>query len=82
VTKTNDGGAAFPGQACGSDGLPMFEAEYGMTLRDWFAGQALVGLLAQSNGSATQSDLVTGARWSYAMADAMLQAREASNAAS
>jgi len=48
----------------------------GMTLRDYFAGQALVGLLAQSNGTATISPHDEGAKYAYEMADAMLEARE------
>ena len=49
----------------------------GMTLRDWFAGQALQGVLAgywanpRSRGSG-QEDF---AAWAYAQADAMLAAR-------
>lgn len=46
--KDKDGGPAFPqtmvdhprGLTCGADGYGYG----GMTLRDWFAGQALVGL--------------------------------------
>lgn len=48
----------------------------GMTLRDYFAGQALIGLLAQSRGTATTSDLSEGAEYAYKMAEAMLAARE------
>jgi hypothetical protein len=45
----------------------------GMTLRDWFAGQALAGLLADPdrNGSDNQY-----AKVAYSLADAMLAARE------
>lgn len=44
----------------------------GMTLRDWFAGQALAGMIACDSGSWAQ--LATRA---YQSADAMLAAREA-----
>ena len=46
----------------------------GMTLRDWFAGQALTGLLAgrQPNNTYPAEHL---AETSYAMADVMLAAR-------
>lgn len=40
--------AALPSQPLGSDGLPCAEAATGMTLRDWFAGQALNGILANA----------------------------------
>lgn len=66
-----DGGNAFPQRAKG-DG--------GMSLRDWFAGQALPGLM----GRAGSGDLREGeglaqmyARLAYTVADAMLAAREA-----
>ncbi len=42
-----------------------------MTLRDWFAGQALAGLVARA------STFNSAAEWAYAYADAMLKAREA-----
>ena len=47
----------------------------GMTLRDWFAGQAMQGLLAcgEAHGQDTRS--ITAAV-SYWIADAMLAARE------
>ena len=46
----------------------------GMTLRDWFAGQALVGIMTQRPDSyACWAE--ANARNAYAMADAMLAAR-------
>ena len=61
--------------------IPAFPREYrtgghnGMTLRDYFAGQALVGLLAGRKPDAmfTNEDATKSA---YYMADAMLEARE------
>lgn len=51
--------------------------EDGMTLRDYFAGQALVGLLAGRKPDAvfTNEDATKSA---YNMADAMIEAREKS----
>lgn len=43
-TPIEDGGPAFPATQNGPDGC----TQYGMTLRDWFAGQALAGYMANS----------------------------------
>lgn len=58
--------------------------EMGMTLRDYFAGQALAGELAAQNEAAgtysTNTDddfLIERSRFFYRFADAMLKAREA-----
>lgn len=87
ASKLTDGGPAFPGRSnqpvrySGMDGKISGYTTMepinmpGMSLRDWFAGQALAGLLAQSNGSATGSHKEAGARWAYEMADAMLAER-------
>lgn len=71
MTKDN-GGNAFP--ALYHDDTP------GMTLRDWFAGQALVGMVTSDrkskegeDGNSARSRLATA---SYRMADAMLEARK------
>lgn len=45
----------------------------GMFIRDWLAGLALQGMLANGDGGAPD----TAARWAYTYADAMLKAREA-----
>ncbi|WP_417733156.1 hypothetical protein [Rosistilla oblonga] len=46
----------------------------GMALRDWFAGQALTGVMNGIHHPHNHPDLV--ADLSYHMADAMLKARE------
>jgi hypothetical protein len=64
---TNDGGPAFPipyGQVMTKSGM-------GMTLRDWFAGQVLTGMLSQS-GRYSMKDAAENA---YAFADAMIAQR-------
>jgi hypothetical protein len=66
-----NGGPAFPLH------LPAIMGEpdtywNGMTLRDWFAGQALVGLLSLDRPDAS---IVNVAYTSYRFADAMLEAR-------
>lgn len=45
----------------------------GMTLRDWFAGQALTGVLSDPNSCA---DYHLVARSAYGYADAMIVARK------
>jgi hypothetical protein len=49
---------------------------YGMTLRDYFAAKAMQGLLASGNLPKTMPDADL-AECAYALADAMLKAREA-----
>lgn len=67
---------AFPN--IGNNAWSMQPTE-GMTLRDWFAGQALGGALSGilSDGSTIErSDAPTYAALAYAIADAMLAARK------
>lgn len=49
----------------------------GITLRDWFAGQALPGVLSQMEGDAPSFEEVgsLAAKASYAIADAMIAKR-------
>lgn len=74
-SKTCEGGPAFP-----TDG------EYrgyvsGMSLRDWFAGQALSGYLAaHADPEVYLPSAVKAATWAYQYADAMLAAREGEQA--
>ena len=67
MSKPNDGGPAFP-----CTDAKGFVSE-GMSLRDYFAGQAMAGQLADPDG---EIDPKLIARWSYAYADAMLAERE------
>ncbi len=60
----NDGGPAFPRHA--------YDGHDGMTLRDWFASQALAGVLAKYG----TGDAFTVAVDCYEHADAMLKVRE------
>lgn len=61
----NDGGPAFPTVA----GQTVYS--HGMTLRDWFAGQVLAGLMVNSC-----NDYIDDAVIAYKQADAMLEARK------
>ena len=73
MSEHNDGGAAFPCPGGGG-----FHREIGMSLRDWFAGQALTGIIAnphEPNGE-TWGEIITNlSRSAYQYADAMLAER-------
>lgn len=73
MSDIKDGGPAFPGQRLGPDGMPECEAASGMSLRDWFAGQALAGINA--NPTWDENGWEDRARAAYEAADAMLKAR-------
>ena len=65
---TNEGGPAFPV-------VDMSKTQcLGMTLRDWFAGQALVGAVAGGRGLVISHTMFASS--AYAIADAMLAERE------
>jgi hypothetical protein len=53
--------------------FPATRHDTGMTLRDYFAGQALVGIIAHPNGSGGQWQ--DAAKHAYLSADAMLAER-------
>lgn len=73
-----DGGPAFP-----TDGMTLIDGtrastkRSGMSLRDYFAGQAMAAYLASPTTSRMATDNVSiCAEWAYAQADAMLAERE------
>lgn len=76
--RVKDGGPAFP-----HDNLELGDrhliAQPGMSLRDWFAGQAIAGMLSNSNGLMVKDKRVQDEKSyafaAYAVADAMLKAR-------
>ena len=72
----DDGGPAFPSeQGHTPDGKWNQTYIPGMSLRDWFAGQALVGVLNWE----TATTPYERAKCAYAQADAMLRARKGGN---
>lgn len=87
MTK-NDGGPAFPssGRLCYDDrGKPRWHdgkhiiMDGGLTIRDWFAGQALVGFVNAHLVDApegTEYDDAAIAEQVYALADAMIAERD------
>lgn len=72
MSTINDGGPAFPQNDAHVNRINNLD---GMSLRDWFAGQALTGLLAFPN-SHLDTTIPTFCDNAYAYADAMLAARE------
>lgn len=75
-----EGGAAFPNTGNGTWGL---HPEVGMSLRNWFAGQALAGMgvwippadYGPFNWDSREDVCSLKSRWAYAQADAMLATR-------
>ncbi len=77
------GGPAFPQiQEWTPDGEGIFKVSGGMTLRDWFAGQAIGQLIImerrqpEHDFTTVQGRIDWYASESYRVADAMLKARE------
>lgn len=69
--------SAFPFSVCRTpEGIPYSsgDIEPGMSLRDWFAGQALANIWLQSHVSKPGATAL--AATAYKIADAMLAARE------
>ena len=67
-----------PDTAASYKGMP-YEQFMGMSLRDWFAGQALIGLLSSPSVPRYKGEVVESeahyAAMAYAAADAMLKQR-------
>lgn len=69
--QPNDGGPAFPSDLMLTKGVVASKPYGGMSLRDWFAGQALAGMLAGEGATTWEGD----ASNAYKVADAMIAAR-------
>ena len=82
MSGANDGGPAYPYvQMSEATGQPINGCfSPGMTLRDWFAGQALAGMIAWGGRYAKGME-GKGAEECYKQADAMLTEREKGGAA-
>lgn len=65
---------AFPTESAHQSGNTTWHFE-GMTLRDWFAGQVLIGI-ASRNDYDDWEQFENRARRAYQMAEAMLKQRE------
>lgn len=71
MSATREGTPAFP---TSPNTQPGFYKHHGMSLRDWFAGQALLGMYQRMRPTCTEYE--ANAYDAYAQADAMLKARE------
>lgn len=69
--KPDDGGPAFP---LFLPDKPKGGFVFGMSLRDYFAGQALVGYMLNGTPNGLANEALC-AEWAYKFADAMLRAR-------
>lgn len=67
-----DGGAAFPRPSSEGGGSPAW-AQNGMSLRDYFAGQAVTGIMLHEVAYSWAPDGI--ASRAYKIADALLKAR-------
>lgn len=75
--EINDGGPAFPFGTARFDGGNHYlgkSFDKGMSLRDWFAGQALPTIMERYLDNAVDASPFVAA---YEVADAMIKAREA-----
>jgi hypothetical protein len=80
TAATDNGGPAFPvPEVRGPDGCGIVEGAPGMSLRDWFAGQALAGILAGpcSREGASLSEWADIPEHAYRIADMMLARKRA-----
>jgi hypothetical protein len=72
-----DGGSAFPVRNRWDSGNDSFDLEdSGMTLRDYFAGQALVGLISVRDGIGEDLWMDTISKRAYKLADCMIAVSE------
>ncbi len=71
--RKNTGGAAFPWNEMSGDNSNMIHYQHeGMTLRDYFAAQAMAGFLASRGKEIKAGPTAADA---YYMADAMIEER-------
>ena len=73
-----NGGPAFPVREAErfnpeNNETHAIEQHWGMSLRDWFAGKALLGIMADPEQTGSAGDI---SRAAYSLADTMLRARE------
>lgn len=74
MADQRDGGPAFPFILDIGEGSTGYHQ--GMSLRDWFAGQALAAVFSWATDAERTADPENIARWAYRCADAMIVARQ------
>ena len=77
TTKIDDGGPAFPRPLQEDPHGNYVGGDAGMTLRDYFAGQAMISIISQngSNPYYRKDTAADYAEHAFAFADAMLKER-------
>ena len=76
MTTRNNDGPAFPVPLNPGQSWQVMAPCDGMTLRDYFAAKAMRLYFLGEDSAGLSGDPKQIAAWSYAMADAMLKARE------
>jgi hypothetical protein len=82
ATAVNDGGPVFPQPGeldyrfgPGTERTGQLFESAGISLRDYFAGQALIGILGSRHGFLVDVGTDNAPSWAYRVADAMLAER-------
>ena len=80
MTQQDNGGPAFPVTPENEVRMNRYGGK-GMSLRDWFAGQALAGIMGPNydcftSGTESGSRTHEAAYFAYSLADAMIAARK------
>ena len=78
MNSKNDGGAAFPRPFSQHVDVypPDALAQSGMSLRDYFAGQALRAMIELYKETGSEGNTRETAKWSYRIADLMIVERD------
>lgn len=86
MRNVDNGGPAFPTQLHDNPAYVQVFPSEGMSLRDWFAGQALIGLIMRgdwfmihdpvTDGEEAKRHDAQGSAMAYRVADAMIAARD------
>lgn len=78
MTTKDNGGPAFPSGFVSMGDGDAIAYTAGMSLRDWFAGQAIVAAAVQGfdDDATVEQNARVAASWAYQIADAMLEARK------